>query len=585
MDQFYRKRYKLIGGPGCGKTTEVINILAKQFKAGLQPSQILMIGFAKATVLTLQERAKAKFKWFSEDQLESIKTIHRYGKDIACPGKEVFNSKAKRDFIKKLKTDPDNWVMLDTDKDKDDEDGAVWNVKTDKKFATIFKLIGFARHARKKTLEKILEFHSNHDDFNFAKVRRSEIKYCFNNLNLFKTTNNMIDFEDMLEYSLVPNVHFPEYKVVILDEAQDLTRLEWKVIAKLGKTTEEMYLVGDDDQGIYGWKGSDTRVFLKWPCQERNKKFLNHTHRLPTKIYALAQKIINDIAPEHRIGGVKRENYFPCPKKCCNKENFPGILEILHDLEELTEVIKFDSSAILCARDWNHCKQYAEHLRDRGIIWKEKDKLKESQGAFRSSFPKKERGILKSWDELKAGEGLNGKEVRALIKYLNPGLVQRGKKSALINSDTCPEEFKDGEARFTFKDLSEKYYVLADIHKSWFDVFRFTTTRKRSKQTPGALFADDDAFNNYLKNCYENDPTLNKSDIIVSSIHGVKGMERKKVVICNDWGFSLQNYYSGLIKKEEEELRTCYVGVTRAQEELYILNTGKEKNKFPHLIL
>ena len=116
-------------------------------------------------------------------------------------------------------------------------------------------------------------------------------------------------------------------------------------------------------------------------------------------------------------------------------------------------------------------------------------------------------------------------------------------------------------------------------------MFRFTTTRKQSKQTPGALFADDDAFNNYLKNCYENDPTLNKSDIIVSSIHGIKGMERKKVVICNDWGFSLQNYYSGLIKKEEEELRTCYVGVTRAQEELYILDTGKQKHKFPYLIL
>ena len=101
MDPFYRKRYKLIGGPGCGKTTEVINILAAQFKAGLQPSQILLIGFARATVTTLQERTKAKFKWFSEDQLESIKTIHRYGKDIACSGKEVFNSKATREFVKK----------------------------------------------------------------------------------------------------------------------------------------------------------------------------------------------------------------------------------------------------------------------------------------------------------------------------------------------------------------------------------------------------------------------------------------------------------------------------------------------------
>ena len=116
-------------------------------------------------------------------------------------------------------------------------------------------------------------------------------------------------------------------------------------------------------------------------------------------------------------------------------------------------------------------------------------------------------------------------------------------------------------------------------------MLKFTTTRKKNTSQPNALFEDNDDFNNYLKNCYENDPTLNKSDIILSTIHGVKGMERKKVVICNDWGFSLRSYYSGLIEKEEEELRTCYVGVTRAQEELYILNTGRQKNKFPHLIL
>ena len=45
------------------------------------------------------------------------------------------------------------------------------------------------------------------------------------------------------------------------------------------------------------------------------------------------------------------------------------------------------------------------------------------------------------------------------------------------------------------------------------------------------------------------------------------------------------NISVGAIKKEEEELRTCYVGVTRAQKELYILNTGRQKHKFPHLIL
>ena len=79
----------------------------------------------------------------------------------------------------------------------------------------------------------------------------------------------MIDFEDMLEKALAPNIIFPDYKVVMVDEVQDLTPLEWRVIAKLGLTTEELYLVGDDDQAIYGWKGANVKIFQKWSCDTK----------------------------------------------------------------------------------------------------------------------------------------------------------------------------------------------------------------------------------------------------------------------------------------------------------------------------
>ena len=606
MDRFYRKRYKIVGGPGCGKTYKVIKILKNYFNSGLQPNQVLMIGFAKATVNTLKERAMDELN-FSENQANRIKTIHKYCKDIACHGWDIFNNVAKRDFLKKLKTDEDSWVMLDTDKDKQNneiDDVAMWDEKTDLKVALIFQLINFARHKRNKltdpitgkpvfdvnrwtkmSIDAILAFHSDHNDFKFSKIQRHEIKYCYKNFLLFKKHNSMIDFEDMLEKSLVENIHFPEYKGVIVDEVQDLTPLEWKVVAKLGKTTEELFLVGDDDQAIYGWKGANVKIFQKWSCQEKHHTFLKKTHRLPVKIYDLAQKIIKDIKPEHRIGGKNREEYYPCSKECHNKINQPGIIQTLYDTEEFNEIIDIDSNAIMCARSRKQIYQYGRYLKDRGIIWKEKDKNPEGGGAIKSSFPKTPRDIIKSWDTLKIGTGVNGKEVRTLIERFKPGLVQRGKKGALTHPDTCPDEFKDPDQLFTFKDLSEKYFILADINKPWFDVFNFTTTRKKEKKKPNALFDDDTDFNNYLKICYDNDSTLNKTDIIVSTIHGVKGMQRKKVIISSDWGYSFKNYYSGLMVLEEEELRICYVGITRAQEELYILDNGNHKTKFPYLII
>ena len=60
LDRFYRRRYKILGGPGCGKTTKILEILANYIKGGLQLDQVLLIGFAKATVQELQNRVISK---------------------------------------------------------------------------------------------------------------------------------------------------------------------------------------------------------------------------------------------------------------------------------------------------------------------------------------------------------------------------------------------------------------------------------------------------------------------------------------------------------------------------------------------
>jgi DNA helicase-2/ATP-dependent DNA helicase PcrA len=567
MDSFYKKRYKILGGPGCGKTTRIIEILDNYFKAGLQPSQVLMIGFAKATVNRLQEKVVKDLK-FTEKQAESIKTIHKYCFD-KIPGHEVFNHKAKREFTKKIKTDPDNWVMLDTDKDKEDDTFAIWTEEEDKKLYLIFQLIGYARHSRKKNIEEILEFHGKHKDYKFARIQQHEIKYCYKSYISFKKNNNMVDFEDMLEKALVDSINFPEYKVVMVDEVQDLTPLEWKVISKIGRRTEELFLVGDDDQAIYGWKGSNVKIFQKWPCKKENIQILPKTHRLPVNVYNLAQEIISDVT--NRIGN----EYEPMKEKL-------GVVSSIYNTSEMDDILNINSNAILCARGWLQCKPYVIYLKDRGLLWKEKSKSQEHMGSFISSFPEKYQKILKSWDMLKNGYGIKAKYLIEIIKYFKRGLVKHGKKEALTDLNTCPEEFKDPKNLFTYKDMSEKYFILADINKSWFDVFNFTTSRKKDKTQPNAIFDDDEDFNNYLRTCYENDSTLSKTDIIVSTIHGVKGMEKDKIILNSDWGFSYKNFHSGISEKEDEELRTCYVGVTRAKEELYIMTLG-HKNNFDYL--
>ena len=74
----------LSGSAGCGKTTEILKMLKRNFEAGLHFDQALMIGFAKATVENLKDRAqndKTLSLFFTEKQADSIKTIHKFCKD------------------------------------------------------------------------------------------------------------------------------------------------------------------------------------------------------------------------------------------------------------------------------------------------------------------------------------------------------------------------------------------------------------------------------------------------------------------------------------------------------------------------
>ena len=140
LDRFYRQRYKILGGPGCGKTTKILHILREYFGKGLLPQDVLMIGFANATVTTLRVRAQKELN-FSEKQAESIKTIHKYCKD-SIDHYEVFNQRVKKEFLKKLKTDPDNWVMLDDSAfDRKDEETVGWSEAENKKLGLIFGLL------------------------------------------------------------------------------------------------------------------------------------------------------------------------------------------------------------------------------------------------------------------------------------------------------------------------------------------------------------------------------------------------------------------------------------------------------------
>jgi DNA helicase-2/ATP-dependent DNA helicase PcrA len=85
----------------------------------------------------------------------------------------------------------------------------------------------------------------------------------------------------------------PQFKVIFVDEAQDLSLIQWAMIQKIEKDTDcDVWIAGDDDQAIFGWAGADVDSFIKWQAREI---LLDQSQRVPSSIQTEALKVINRI--------------------------------------------------------------------------------------------------------------------------------------------------------------------------------------------------------------------------------------------------------------------------------------------------
>ena len=79
-----------------------------------------------------------------------------------------------------------------------------------------------------------------------------------------KRTPDRLDFTDMVEKYITEGLAIP-FKVLMVDEAQDLTPLQWDLVVKLAGSVHRVYIAGDDDQAIYEWNGADVSYFQNFP--------------------------------------------------------------------------------------------------------------------------------------------------------------------------------------------------------------------------------------------------------------------------------------------------------------------------------
>jgi len=113
----------------------------------------------------------------------------------------------------------------------------------------------------------------------------------------FKKELNVLDFDDLIENALEEFPVAPNNPAVMfLDESQDFTPIQFKLIRLWGMSMDWFVMAGDDDQTLYAWIGADPEAMINPPVSKEFKTILNQSWRVPAKVLEIANRVISKVS-------------------------------------------------------------------------------------------------------------------------------------------------------------------------------------------------------------------------------------------------------------------------------------------------
>ncbi len=266
---------------GSGKTTVITTRIGKLIYEGdLDGGRILTITFSKLAAKEMTQRFQELFPEMEAD-LAHFSTIHSFAYRIV---KEYFKNKRKKLGLLKNNYDVLKKIMI-----KIYSRNGSYAVGTDE-VENASNQIGYVKNMG---IEETDESGSKIEVKDFWKIFREYEQY--------KRKNDLIDFDDMLIYCNKILKHHPNlsrkfkkyYQYIQLDEAQDTSKIQYEIIQQL--SNGNLFMVGDDDQSIYSFRGSYPEMMLQLKERDSSAKIypLNHNYRCDGHIVESAKKLIN----------------------------------------------------------------------------------------------------------------------------------------------------------------------------------------------------------------------------------------------------------------------------------------------------
>lgn len=293
----------LWGPPGTGKTTALMTLLDAHLKAGAPSHQIMVATFTRNARKEVKDRLATRFGLL-DSELPWVRTIHSSAyRLLELGGEKVMGPRSLEEFS--LDSGYELRGQL-AQRNVDDPFGTQ-SVETFGDWCYIAEELRRARRLTYGQAERYFRPPGIASGWDAAAAEAFSIAY-----DGWKRAHYLLDFSDMLE-QIIDNQIRPDIHWMFVDEAQDLTPLQWEVIDVWAQGLTRQFVFGDDDQAIFAFAGADPKALWARPGHQL---VLSHSYRLRANIHAEAnliirktrERVIKEFEP-HAEGGVVREEW------------------------------------------------------------------------------------------------------------------------------------------------------------------------------------------------------------------------------------------------------------------------------------
>ncbi len=564
--------------PGSGKTTVIVNRIKYLIEEkGVSPYKVLAITFAKSQQLDMQRRI-----------LEALDD--NYSKEVSVLTIHALSYKIIREYERYKKT---KYTLLDVEDAPRSRDIL--------RKIYIQKLKTYPSEEEIDQIQSILGYIKNTNEDYIDADGPFEYKVVVDDFEAYKKKKHLIDFDDMLIMAndlLEKDRHIiskfkDKYEYILLDEGQDTSLIQFMILDKLINTDKNFFVVADDDQSIYKFRGACPERILNFEKYYKGAELyrLSENYRSTPSIINASNRLIKN----NKLRYTKELNTSSTDKTPVNIKLFGK------DLDEYRYIAKYLKSAseTVAILYRNNISQIplAEFLERYLISFTSYDKkerffthwiiddifdiynfsINMNDAALFRKIYYKIKGYL-SKDDINGLYALT--DIDVLKTLYSSESIQSYKKDYIL------QLMKDFKALKKMKPSNIIDYIVNDMnYRGYLRSKGRDKSESFNKLLTMIYFLKEIAL--YTKSMDELKLRLNvlrnkiysqnESNVILSTIHGAKGLEFDTVFLVDIVDDEIPGSNNASDVELEEERRIFYVGMTRAKKNLNIC-AFKERN-------